>query len=103
MKTAFPSIVRFIICCSFIYLGFTICGWIVFGPYHEKVTLYSNFSLFYHSFGENNFRFSDVTISHNFELNDVIKNALLGEKRQGLLQKDSLVISTFVIKTPKAR
>ena len=36
LKVAFPSIIRFICCVGFIYMGFVICGWIVFGPYHEK-------------------------------------------------------------------
>ncbi|XP_066915218.1 mucolipin-3-like [Clytia hemisphaerica] len=41
LKTSFPSIIRFIICSSLIYIGFTICGWIVLGPYHYKfVNLY---------------------------------------------------------------
>ncbi|XP_057298591.1 mucolipin-3-like [Hydractinia symbiolongicarpus] len=36
LKTAFPTMIRFVFCVSFIYLGFTVCGWIMFGPYHEK-------------------------------------------------------------------
>ena len=36
LKVALPSILRFTCCVSFIYFGFTICGWIVFGPYHPK-------------------------------------------------------------------
>ncbi|XP_065648376.1 mucolipin-3 isoform X2 [Hydra vulgaris] len=36
LKTAFPVIVRFISCVAFIYIGFIVCGWIVFGPYHLK-------------------------------------------------------------------
>jgi len=36
LKTAFPTIIRFIMCVAIIYLGFTVCGWIVFGPYHVK-------------------------------------------------------------------
>lgn len=36
LKVAFPSIIRFICCVLFIYVGFVICGWIVFGPYHQK-------------------------------------------------------------------
>ena len=36
MKFSFPTIVRFICCVMFIYIGFVLCGWIVLGPYHEK-------------------------------------------------------------------
>ncbi|XP_029532930.1 mucolipin-2 isoform X3 [Oncorhynchus nerka] len=36
MKTAFPKVIRFCCCAGMIYLGYTFCGWIVLGPYHEK-------------------------------------------------------------------
>ncbi|XP_041695963.1 mucolipin-2 isoform X4 [Coregonus clupeaformis] len=36
MKTAFPNVIRFCCCAGMIYLGYTFCGWIVLGPYHEK-------------------------------------------------------------------
>lgn len=39
MKVAFPKVLRFCCCAGMIYLGYTFCGWIVLGPYHEKVTL----------------------------------------------------------------
>lgn len=39
MKAAFPKVLRFCCCAGMIYLGYTFCGWIVLGPYHEKVTL----------------------------------------------------------------
>lgn len=38
MKAAFPKVLRFCCCAGMIYLGYTFCGWIVLGPYHEKVT-----------------------------------------------------------------
>ena len=39
MKAAFPKVLRFCCCAGMIYLGYTFCGWIVLGPYHEKVQL----------------------------------------------------------------
>ncbi|XP_024233467.1 mucolipin-2 isoform X2 [Oncorhynchus tshawytscha] len=36
MKTAFPKVIRFCCCAGMIYMGYTFCGWIVLGPYHEK-------------------------------------------------------------------
>lgn len=36
LKVAFPQVVRFLVCAGIIYFGFTFCGWVVFGPYHEK-------------------------------------------------------------------
>uniref|UniRef100_A0A3Q3XHJ3 Uncharacterized protein n=1 Tax=Mola mola TaxID=94237 RepID=A0A3Q3XHJ3_MOLML len=36
MKVAFPKVLRFCCCAGMIYLGYTFCGWIVLGPYHEK-------------------------------------------------------------------
>lgn len=38
MKVAFPKVLRFCCCAGMIYLGYTFCGWIVLGPYHEKVS-----------------------------------------------------------------
>ena len=38
MRAAFPKVLRFCCCAGMIYLGYTFCGWIVLGPYHEKVT-----------------------------------------------------------------
>uniref|UniRef100_A0A3Q0S446 Mucolipin TRP cation channel 2 n=1 Tax=Amphilophus citrinellus TaxID=61819 RepID=A0A3Q0S446_AMPCI len=35
MKAAFPKVLRFCCCAGMIYLGYTFCGWIVLGPYHE--------------------------------------------------------------------
>lgn len=37
MKVAFPKVLRFCCCAGMIYMGYTFCGWIVLGPYHEKV------------------------------------------------------------------
>ncbi|KAK5869853.1 hypothetical protein PBY51_024541 [Eleginops maclovinus] len=36
MTAAFPKVLRFCCCAGMIYLGYTFCGWIVLGPYHEK-------------------------------------------------------------------
>ncbi|KAF7665911.1 hypothetical protein LDENG_00126970 [Lucifuga dentata] len=36
MQAAFPKVLRFCCCAGMIYLGYTFCGWIVLGPYHEK-------------------------------------------------------------------
>ena len=36
LKVAFPQVVRFLVCAAIIYFGFSFCGWVVFGPYHEK-------------------------------------------------------------------
>ncbi|XP_028817596.1 mucolipin-2 isoform X2 [Denticeps clupeoides] len=36
MKAAFPKVLRFCCCAGMIYLGYTFCGWIVLGPYHDK-------------------------------------------------------------------
>ena len=41
MKAALPKVLRFCCCAGMIYLGYTFCGWIVLGPYHEKVTLFT--------------------------------------------------------------
>lgn len=40
MQAALPKVLRFCCCAGMIYLGYTFCGWIVLGPYHEKVKLY---------------------------------------------------------------
>uniref|UniRef100_H3B935 Mucolipin TRP cation channel 2 n=1 Tax=Latimeria chalumnae TaxID=7897 RepID=H3B935_LATCH len=36
MRASFPKMLRFCCCAGMIYLGYTFCGWIVLGPYHEK-------------------------------------------------------------------
>ncbi|KAJ3599660.1 hypothetical protein NHX12_033616 [Muraenolepis orangiensis] len=36
MTAALPKVLRFCCCAGMMYLGFTFCGWIVLGPYHEK-------------------------------------------------------------------
>ncbi|XP_067943946.1 mucolipin-3-like isoform X1 [Watersipora subatra] len=35
-KKALPDVLRFLICASIFYIAFTICGWLVLGPYHVK-------------------------------------------------------------------
>ena len=37
MKNALPDVLRFLVCASVFYFGFTLCGWLVLGPYHMKV------------------------------------------------------------------
>lgn len=36
MKGAAPNMLRFLVCASFIYIGFTFAGWAILGPYHMK-------------------------------------------------------------------
>ncbi|XP_008824464.2 mucolipin-2 isoform X1 [Nannospalax galili] len=36
MQASLPKVLRFCACAGMIYLGYTFCGWIVLGPYHEK-------------------------------------------------------------------
>ncbi|RDD46242.1 Mucolipin-3 [Trichoplax sp. H2] len=36
LKAAFPSVLRFMFCTAFLYMGYAFCGWIILGPYHEK-------------------------------------------------------------------
>ncbi|XP_012680755.2 mucolipin-2 [Clupea harengus] len=36
MRASLPKVLRFSCCAGMIYLGYTFCGWIVLGPYHEK-------------------------------------------------------------------
>ncbi|ESO94525.1 hypothetical protein LOTGIDRAFT_118439 [Lottia gigantea] len=36
LKTAFPNVLRFMVCALILYLGFMFCGWVILGPYHIK-------------------------------------------------------------------
>ncbi|XP_053247858.1 mucolipin-2 isoform X1 [Podarcis raffonei] len=36
MQASLPKVLRFCCCAGMIYLGYTFCGWIVLGPYHDK-------------------------------------------------------------------
>ncbi|XP_076441148.1 mucolipin-3-like [Babylonia areolata] len=36
LKTAFPNVVRFLLCALAMYCGFLFCGWVILGPYHIK-------------------------------------------------------------------
>ncbi|BFZ17152.1 hypothetical protein BsWGS_20193 [Bradybaena similaris] len=36
LKTSFPHVLRFLVCAICLYIGFLICGWVVFSPYHIK-------------------------------------------------------------------
>ncbi|XP_060058244.1 mucolipin-2 isoform X2 [Erinaceus europaeus] len=37
MQASLPKVLRFCACAGMIYLGYTFCGWIVLGPYHDKI------------------------------------------------------------------
>lgn len=37
LRAALPNVIRFCCCAAMIYLGYCFCGWIVLGPYHDKV------------------------------------------------------------------
>ncbi|CAK9302414.1 unnamed protein product [Gordionus sp. m RMFG-2023] len=36
IKIALPNVIRYLVCAIFLYMGFLICGWVVFTPYHSK-------------------------------------------------------------------
>ncbi|XP_065902091.1 mucolipin-3-like isoform X2 [Dysidea avara] len=36
IQLAFPSILRFALCISILFIAFALCGWLVLGPYHPK-------------------------------------------------------------------
>jgi len=36
LRGALPNVARFVVCASFLYAGYTFCGWLVFAPYHFK-------------------------------------------------------------------
>ncbi|XP_075246308.1 mucolipin-3-like [Convolutriloba macropyga] len=36
LKYSMPNVLRFLFCCLFIYFGFALAGWAVFGPFHYK-------------------------------------------------------------------
>lgn len=36
LKAATPSVLRFFVCVSLLFVGFMLCGWIVLGPFHPK-------------------------------------------------------------------
>ena len=44
LKTAFPNMLRFMVCVLSIYAGFMFCGWVILGPYHIKVITTQAFS-----------------------------------------------------------
>lgn len=41
LQAALPNVMRFCCCAAVIYFGYCFCGWIVLGPYHEKVPIHS--------------------------------------------------------------
>lgn len=41
LRCAFPKMARFLLCALIIYAGFVFCGWLVLGPFHMKVSLFS--------------------------------------------------------------
>jgi len=38
IKRSAPDVLRFLLCAFVFYFGFAICGWVVLGPYHIKVS-----------------------------------------------------------------
>ena len=44
VQGALPSMLRFLICASLLYVGFTVAGWAVLGPYHSKFSTLSSSS-----------------------------------------------------------
>ncbi len=38
LRVALPSVMRFIVCAGILYVAFLLCGWLVLGPYHPKVS-----------------------------------------------------------------
>merc|ERR1712029_1201239 len=44
LKGSLPNMGRFAMCTSFVYAGYTFCGWLVFAPYHFKFTTLSSTS-----------------------------------------------------------
>lgn len=40
LRSAAPSLVRFMFCAMFMFFGFTFCGWISLGPYHKKFSTF---------------------------------------------------------------
>ncbi|KAI0221993.1 Mucolipin-3 [Lamellibrachia satsuma] len=41
VKRSIPNILRFLVCAAVFYFGFTVCGWVVLGPYHIKFRYFS--------------------------------------------------------------
>lgn len=41
LKKSIPNIMRFLVCAAVFYMGFTVCGWVVLGPYHIKFRYFS--------------------------------------------------------------
>ena len=41
LRLAMPSVLRFFVCTGIIYVAFLLCGWLVMGPYHPKVSCVS--------------------------------------------------------------
>lgn len=41
MAKASGQVMRFLFCFVILFIGFTLCGWVVLGPYHMKVKQYA--------------------------------------------------------------
>ena len=52
LRLAMPSVLRFILCGSVLYMAFMLCGWLVLGPYHAKVgfNLFNSYVFFFFAF-----------------------------------------------------
>ncbi|KAK3596360.1 hypothetical protein CHS0354_037079 [Potamilus streckersoni] len=42
MYHAFPDVLAYLFCVGLLFIGFTLCGYVVFGPYHNKFQTMSN-------------------------------------------------------------
>ena len=45
MKQSTPAMLRFVVCTFVIFFAFSLCGWIVLGPFHLKVLILSMLNL----------------------------------------------------------
>ncbi|KAG1692571.1 Mucolipin-3 [Nymphon striatum] len=44
LKSALPDVLRYMLCVLFLYTGYSVCGWLVLGPYHYKFRTFSRTS-----------------------------------------------------------
>ena len=42
IQLAIPSVLRFAICVFILFAAFSLCGWLILGPYHPKVIIIRN-------------------------------------------------------------
>lgn len=70
LKTAFPNVLRFMVCTLAMYFGFLFCGWVILGPYHIKFRHLSTTSECLYSLVNGDDMF--VTFSATETQNDVV-------------------------------